>query len=61
VREVFDYSESGGPVNTWDEVVLTNGTDSDIYLLLLHCKASCYAQDRSTINDIMTSFTVRSN
>lgn len=61
VREVFDYTEAGAPANTFDEVVLTNGKDSDIYMLLLHCTASCYAQQKTTINDIMSSFTVRSN
>jgi hypothetical protein len=61
VREVFDYTEAGAPANTFDEVVLTNGNNSDIYMLLLHCTASCYAQDKTTINDVMSSFTVRSN
>jgi hypothetical protein len=61
VREVFDYTQAGAPANTFDEVVLTNGNNSDIYMILLHCTASCYAQDKTTINDIMSSFTVRSN
>jgi hypothetical protein len=61
VREVFDYTEPGGATDTFDEIVLTNGNNSDIYMLLLHCRASCYAQDKTTINDVMSSFTVRSN
>jgi hypothetical protein len=61
VHEIFDYTEPGVATDTFDEVVLTNGTNSDIYLLFLHCTASCYAQDQTTINDVMSSFTVRSN
>jgi hypothetical protein len=61
VREVFDYTEPGAQADTFDEIVLTNGNSSDIYMLLLHCTTSCYAQDQATINDVMSSFTVRSN
>jgi hypothetical protein len=61
VREIFDYTVPGGATDTFDEVVLTNGSNSDIYMLILHCTASCYTQDQATINDVMSSFTVRSN
>jgi hypothetical protein len=61
VREVFDYTAPSGETDTFDEVVLTNGDSSDIYVIFLHCTASCYAQDQKTINDVMSSFTVRSN
>jgi hypothetical protein len=60
VRVVFDYTYPGGHVVTFDQVALANADDTEVYVLLVHCLATCYRQDRSAINTVMTSFTVRS-
>jgi len=62
VREIFDYT--WGPDNitdTFDEIALTNADQTDIYLLVLHCKSSCYSSEKTQINDVMSSFTIRSS
>jgi hypothetical protein len=60
VRVVFDYTYPGGHVVTFDQVALANADDTEVYVLLVHCLATCYRQDRGAINKVMTSFTVRS-
>ena len=60
VREVFQYTFPGGAVNTFDEDVLTNADQTEVYLLQVHCTASCYSQNQNAINTVMTSFTVGS-
>jgi hypothetical protein len=60
VREIYDYSYPDGSVNTFDQVALTNADDTEVYLLLVHCLASCYSNHQSEIDTVMKSFTVRS-
>jgi hypothetical protein len=48
-------------VNTFDEDVLTNADQTEVYLLMVHCIASCYTQNQNAINTVMTSFTVGSS
>jgi hypothetical protein len=60
VREIYDYSYPDGSVNTFDQVALTNADDTEVYLLLVHCLASCYSKHQSEIDTVMKSFTVRS-
>ena len=60
VRVVYDYSYPNGSVNTFDQVALTNADDTEVYLLLVHCLASCYSKHQSQIDTVMKSFTVRS-
>ncbi len=60
VREIYDYSYPDGSVNTFDQVALTNADDTEVYLLLVHCLASCYSKHQSQIDTVMKSFTVRS-
>jgi hypothetical protein len=60
VRETFDYTYAGG-TDTFDEVALTNADQTVVYLLVLHCTSSCYSSDQSEINDVMSSFTIRSS
>jgi hypothetical protein len=60
VRETFDYTFSGG-TDTFDEDVLTNADQTVVYLLVLHCTTKCYSSDQSEINDVMSSFTIRSS
>lgn len=60
VRETYDYTYSGGITDTFDEIALTNADQTVVYLLVLHCTTSCYSHDQTEINDVMSSFTVRS-
>jgi hypothetical protein len=59
VRETFDYTD-GGVADTFDEIALTNADQTEVYLLVLHCTTSCYSSDKTEINDVMSSFTIRS-
>jgi hypothetical protein len=62
VREIFDYTWAPqGITDTWDEIALTNADQTTLYLLVLHCTASCYSSDHAEINDVMSSFTIRSS
>jgi hypothetical protein len=64
VRVTFQYTDQVvagvGLTDTFDEVALTNATDTEVYLLVVHCQAACYTQNQKAINDVMASFTVRS-
>jgi hypothetical protein len=60
VRETFDYTYTDGMTDTFDEIALTNANQTVVYFLVLHCTASCYNNDQTEINDVMSSFTVRS-
>jgi hypothetical protein len=61
VRVTFDYTFPDGSTDTFDQVAFTNADDTEIYLLVLHCLASCYQQNHGEIDTVMSSFTVRSN
>jgi hypothetical protein len=61
VRETFSYTFSGGPTDTFDEIALTNADQTVVYFLVLHCTTSCYNNDQAQINQVMSSFTVRSS
>jgi hypothetical protein len=60
VRETFQYTFPGGVVDTFDEDVLTNADQTVVYFLMVHCTDSCYSQNQSNINTVMSSFTVGS-
>jgi hypothetical protein len=60
IREVFSYTFPGGQTDTFDQVALTNSDDTMVYLLLVHCRSSCYSRNFSQIDTVMKSFTVRS-
>jgi hypothetical protein len=60
VRETYNYTFTGGISDTFDEVALTNADQTVVYLLVLHCTTSCYSTDQTEINDVMSSFTIRS-
>ena len=60
VRETFDYTFLGGLTDTFDEIALTNAEQTMIYFLVLHCTETCYSSDQTAINDVMSSFTIRS-
>lgn len=61
VRETFDYTLTGGQTDTFDEIALTNADQTVVYFLMLHCTTSCYSNDQTSINDVMSSFTIRSS
>jgi hypothetical protein len=59
--QTFDYSYGGTKLSdTFDEEILTNSAGSTIYLIVTHCTTTCYSQHETAINDVMSSFTVRS-
>jgi hypothetical protein len=60
VRETFDYTYSG-QTDTFDEIALTNADQTVVYYMLLHCTTSCYSADQNQINDVMSSFNIRSS
>jgi hypothetical protein len=60
VRETYDYTSAGGASDTFDMDALTNADQTVVYLLVIHCTTSCYSNDQTAINDVMSSFTIRS-
>jgi hypothetical protein len=60
VRETFDYTY-GGETDTFDEIALTNADQTVVYFIVLHCTTSCYSNDQTQIDDVMSSFTIRSS
>ncbi|HEY0934291.1 MAG TPA: hypothetical protein VGD91_11175 [Trebonia sp.] len=61
VRETFQYTfPGGGTANTFDEVVLTNADQNVVYFLMVHCTNSCYSQNETNIDTVMSSFTIGS-
>ena len=61
VRETFDYTLNGSQTDTFDEIALTNAEQTIVYFMVLHCTTSCYSNDQTAINDVMSSFTIRSS
>lgn len=59
VRETFQYTDNG-VADTFDEDVLTNADQTQVYFLLVHCTNSCYTANQNSINTVMSSFTVGS-
>ncbi len=60
VRETFQYTFPGGVADTFDEDVLTNADQTEVYFLMVHCTNSCYTQNQNNIETVMSSFTVGS-
>jgi hypothetical protein len=60
VRETFDYTY-GDQTDTFDEIALTNAEQTVVYFIVLHCTTSCYSNDQTQIDDVMSSFTIRSS
>ena len=59
VRETFDYPYEGS-TDTFEEIALTTAEDTNVYFMVLHCMTTCYSTDQTEINDVMSSFTIRS-
>lgn len=63
VRVVYSYrlpETYGGELKTFDQLILTNDASNLLYGLLIQCSATCYAQRQGEIQDVVSSFTVRS-
>jgi hypothetical protein len=60
VWDTYDYTYPGGIVDTFDQVALTNSDNTQLYVLMVHCIATCFSQNRNQLDTIMSSFTVRS-
>jgi hypothetical protein len=60
VWDTYDYTYPGGITDTFDQVALTDADNTQIYVLIMHCLATCYSQNQREFNTIMSSFTVRS-
>jgi hypothetical protein len=60
VRETFQYTFPSGVSDTFDEDVLTNADQTEVYFLMVHCTNTCYSQDQNDIDTVMASFTVGS-
>jgi hypothetical protein len=60
VSDTFEYTYPGGITDAFGKVVLTNADKTQLYVLMVHCKATCYSQNRDQFDTIMSSFTVRS-
>lgn len=60
VEEVYDYTYPDGVAETFNQVALTNAVQTIVYLLIVHCSTSCYSQNQTNIDDVASSFTVRS-
>jgi hypothetical protein len=59
VRETFDYT-FGTQTDTFDDEVLTNADQTEVYFVQVHCTQACYSTNQKNIDTIMSSFTVGS-
>ena len=60
VWDTYDYTYPGNITDTFDQVALTNSDSTKLYVLMVHCIATCYSSNRGQLSTIMSSFTVRS-
>ncbi len=60
VRVVFNYQFPTGILHTFDQTAWANQDSSILYFLLIRCTAKCYRDRVDELNDVATSFTVRS-
>lgn len=61
IRVTFQYTYPGGTTDTFDQVAFTNSDSSKVFVLFMHCMATCYQHHQGEINTVMKSFTVRSS
>ncbi len=61
VRVVYQYRYPHGQVDTFDQIALTDRGHTQVYVLQVHCVATCYRSHHAEIETVMTSFTVRSS
>ena len=60
VWDTYQYTYPSGITDTFDQVALTNSDSTQLYVLMVHCVATCYSKNRDQFDTIMSSFTVRS-
>jgi hypothetical protein len=60
VWDTYNYTYPGGITDTFDQVALTNSNNTQLYVLMVHCIATCYSHNHAQLDTIMSSFTVRS-
>lgn len=60
VRVIYNWKVADGSVNTFDLSAYTNNDATIVYALMIRCELQCYHARAAEINDIATSFTVRS-
>src|SRR5262249_20694057 len=60
VWDTYSYTYPGGTIDTFDQVAVTNSDRTQLYVLMVHCVATCYIKNRDQIDTIVSSFTVRS-
>jgi hypothetical protein len=60
VRVVYNRSDAMNVLRTYDLTVMTNNDSTLVYILIVWCSTRCYRQKAIQINDVVTSFTVRS-
>lgn len=60
VRETYQYTFPNGVSDTFDQVALTNASQTQVYFLIVHCTNSCFSMNQKSIDTVMTSFTVGS-
>ena len=54
------FSECAGEMHTFDQTAYANQDSSVLYFLLIRCTASCYRERAVELDNIASSFTVRS-
>jgi hypothetical protein len=57
IREIFDY-DLGSTLETFDLTVMSNSATTKLYFLLVHCTATCFADNYNQIAAVVGSFTV---
>ena len=60
VRVTYEYEMDNGVLHTFDQTALVNNDSSKLYELIIRCSSHCYRERSSQLDDIATSFTVRS-
>ena len=59
-KMVVRVKESSGATSVLDQVAEVDASTSWVYLIGVGCSATCYAQNRTVINEIVNSWSVRS-
>ena len=59
-KMVVRVKESAGTTSVLDQVAEVDATTNWVYLIGVGCSAACYSQNRTVINEIVNSWSVRS-
>jgi hypothetical protein len=58
INELYEF-EVGGLPDAFDQTVLTNGSTTKLYLLMVQCYQNCFISHEAQIKTVVNSFTVR--